>query len=246
MYDQVILNCTKAIEADPNNEKAYAWRGNAYVEKHIYNQAVADCTTAVQLKPLDTEAYNSRAIAHLKGGAVDQAISDWARVIRLKPDVAKTYNNRAGAYILKLNMTVRYPTAIEPSRLRLDLAQPILLAELSTMTNGSTTMPFSMLRKPYNWIQITLSPTPVGGLLTWQRASQKPAISDCTKAIELNPNFAGAYVNRADAYVNNRRYDDAIADCRSEIRIDPSDTPAHATLRKVAARKRSFATKKSS
>jgi tetratricopeptide (TPR) repeat protein len=172
LYDQVILNCTKAIEADPSNEKAYAWRGYAHVEKHIYNQAVADCTTAVQLKPLDTEGYNSRAIAHLKWGAVDQAISDWTTVIRLKPDVAKTYNNRAGAYILKHQYDRALSDCNQAIAIAPGLAQPILLAELSTMTNGSTTMPFSMPRKPYNWIQTTLSPTPVGGLLTWQRASQ--------------------------------------------------------------------------
>src|SRR5438874_3230597 len=71
-YDQAILNCTKAIEANPNSEKAYAWRGYAYVEKRLYNQAVADCTRAIQLKPIDTEAYNSRAIDYLKRDADDR------------------------------------------------------------------------------------------------------------------------------------------------------------------------------
>ena len=53
-YDQAILNCTKAIEANANSEKTYAWRGYAYVEKRLYNQAIEDCTRAIQLKPIDT------------------------------------------------------------------------------------------------------------------------------------------------------------------------------------------------
>lgn len=73
----------------------------------------------------------------------------------------------------------------------------------------------------------------------------KQAISDCTKAIELNPNFAGAYINRATAYMDDSRYEEAITDCRSAICIDPSYTPAHATLKKLVAKKRSLAIKRS-
>src|SRR2546429_9986617 len=57
-YDQAILNCTKAIEDNPNSEKAYAWRGYAYVEKRIYNQAVSACTRAKKLKPIGTHGTN--------------------------------------------------------------------------------------------------------------------------------------------------------------------------------------------
>jgi tetratricopeptide (TPR) repeat protein len=60
-YDQVILNTTKAIEANPNSEKAYAWRGYAYVEKRLYSQAVADCTRAIQLKQIDTTLWPTLA-----------------------------------------------------------------------------------------------------------------------------------------------------------------------------------------
>ena len=73
----------------------------------------------------------------------------------------------------------------------------------------------------------------------------RQAISDCTKAIKLNPNFAGAYINRATAYMDESRYDEGITDCRSAIRIDPSYAPAYATLKKLVAKKRSFAIKKS-
>jgi small glutamine-rich tetratricopeptide repeat-containing protein alpha len=71
------------------------------------------------------------------------------------------------------------------------------------------------------------------------------AISDCTKAIKLNPNFAGTYINRATAYMADSRYNEAIIDCRSAIRIDPTYTPAYATLNELVAKKRTFATKKS-
>jgi len=45
--------------------------------------------------------------------------------------------------------------------------------------------------------------------------------------------------------MDNSRYDEAIADCRSAIRIDPSYASAYATLKKLVAKKRSLAIKKS-
>jgi tetratricopeptide (TPR) repeat protein len=69
-----------------------------------------------------------------------------------------------------------------------------------------------------------------------EKGLTRQSISDCTKAIELNPNFAGAYVNRATAYMNDSRYDQAITDCRRAIRIDPTYTPAYATLKKLVAK----------
>jgi len=84
---------------------------------------------------------------------------------------------------------------------------------------------------------------PSGCLL--EKRADKASDSDCTEAIELTPNFAGAYINRATAYMDDSRYDEAIADCRSAIRIAPSYTPAYATLKKLVAKKRSLAIKKS-
>ena len=165
-YDQAILNCTKAIEANANSEKAYAWRGYAYVEKRLYNQAIEDCTRAIQLKPIDTEAYNSRAVAYLRRGAVDRAISDWTTVIRLKPDIAKMYNNRAGAYILKHQYDLAMSDCNRAIAIEPRLSAVYAVAELFTMTPGFTTMLFPMPLKRWSWIRRTLWPTLIEGLPT--------------------------------------------------------------------------------
>jgi len=48
------------------------------------------------------------------------------------------------------------------------------------------------------------------------------AIEECNKAIELDPNLAAAYNNRAWAYNEKGQYDLAIADCNKAIELDPS------------------------
>ena len=48
------------------------------------------------------------------------------------------------------------------------------------------------------------------------------AIEECTKAIELAPDLAGAYCSRARSYNAKGQYDLAIADCNKTIELDPN------------------------
>jgi tetratricopeptide (TPR) repeat protein len=53
------------------------------------------------------------------------------------------------------------------------------------------------------------------------------AISDYTKAIEINPNFADAYNNRGNQKSNLKDYNGAIADYTKAIEINPNDSVAY-------------------
>jgi tetratricopeptide (TPR) repeat protein len=60
-YDQAISDFNRAIELNPNDNKAYNNRGIVYRLKGQYDQAVSDFNKAIDLNPLDAEAYNSLA-----------------------------------------------------------------------------------------------------------------------------------------------------------------------------------------
>jgi tetratricopeptide (TPR) repeat protein len=49
------------------------------------------------------------------------------------------------------------------------------------------------------------------------------AITDATKAIELDPSYGLSYYVRAQAYSNSKQYDKAIADYNESLRIRPND-----------------------
>ena len=55
-------------------------------------------------------------------------------------------------------------------------------------------------------------------------------IENCTKAIELDPNFIKAYFRRGSAYAQLKRLDKAIADFKQVIQIDPQNRDARAKL----------------
>ncbi len=55
------------------------------------------------------------------------------------------------------------------------------------------------------------------------------AISDYTKAIEINPRDPNAYSIRGDTYCMQKKYDQAISDCEKAIEIDPRFAEAYFT-----------------
>ncbi|HUL37796.1 MAG TPA: tetratricopeptide repeat protein [Thermodesulfobacteriota bacterium] len=60
-YDQAISEFSKAIQINPNYDKAYNNRGIVYRLKGEYNQAISDFNKAIQINSLEAEGYNNLA-----------------------------------------------------------------------------------------------------------------------------------------------------------------------------------------
>lgn len=56
------------------------------------------------------------------------------------------------------------------------------------------------------------------------------AISDCSVAILLNPKYAKAYLRRANAYEATERIEDALADAKEALALDPTNSSTKKTV----------------
>ncbi|XP_057472830.1 uncharacterized protein LOC130761087 [Actinidia eriantha] len=66
-------------------------------------------------------------------------------------------------------------------------------------------------------------------------------IKYCTKALELNPNYVKALLRRGEAHEKLEHFEEAIADLKKVVELDPSDVQARRTiqcLEPLAAEKR--------
>ncbi|KAK7373692.1 hypothetical protein VNO80_07108 [Phaseolus coccineus] len=66
-------------------------------------------------------------------------------------------------------------------------------------------------------------------------------IKECTKALELNPVYVKAFVRRGEAHEKLEHFEEAIADMKKILEIDPSNDQARKTIRRLeplAAEKR--------
>src|SRR3972149_2138113 len=65
------------------------------------------------------------------------------------------------------------------------------------------------------------------GADNYQRGQYDEAISDFSKAIEINPAYAEAYTNRGNAYATQENYDQAISDYNESLKINPRLTETY-------------------
>ncbi|GCA71998.1 TPR repeat-containing protein YrrB [Microcystis aeruginosa NIES-2519] len=65
------------------------------------------------------------------------------------------------------------------------------------------------------------------GIIYYKQQKYDLAISDYSKAIEINPNYAQAYVNRGNLYSDLQKYDLALSDYNKAIDINPNDAYAY-------------------
>ena len=61
----------------------------------------------------------------------------------------------------------------------------------------------------------------------WRLGRPDPAVSDCTRAIELDPKFVWPYHNRGNAYNDKQDYVKAVADWNKAIELDSKFTPSY-------------------
>jgi len=95
--DDTIADCTKAIEFDPEDAKAYAGRGSAKCKKGDLEGALADFNKAIELHAGLVSAYCGRGLVQSGRGEFDSAIGDFNKAIELKLDDAGAYDGRGGA-----------------------------------------------------------------------------------------------------------------------------------------------------
>jgi len=97
-FDKAIADFSKAIEINPNSEKAYDSRGNMYLLKGQADQAIADYSKVIALNPKNSEAYINRARGFQSERQFDQAIADYSKIVELNPKNSKAFFYRGLAY----------------------------------------------------------------------------------------------------------------------------------------------------
>ena len=95
--NHVIGLYSKVIKLNPQIEKAFAERADAYLQQKEYALAVSDYDHAIALAPKDAALWNDRGLAKQETYDKDGAIADYSHAIELK---TTAYNFRALNYSL--------------------------------------------------------------------------------------------------------------------------------------------------
>jgi len=87
-WDAAIMSATAAINLNPADPTAYINRSWAYAEKGMLDQAIQDADKAVELAPRNSMAYNNRGYAYELAGSLSKAKKDYKKACDLKYEPA--------------------------------------------------------------------------------------------------------------------------------------------------------------
>jgi tetratricopeptide (TPR) repeat protein len=93
-YDKSVSKYNKALEIQPNNDRALINRALTYNAKEQYQKATEDLDKVISLNPAHSLAYYNRALIKTHIGAYNEAIEDYTQVLKYNPQNILSYFNR--------------------------------------------------------------------------------------------------------------------------------------------------------
>lgn len=226
--DEALKDFNKAIELRPNYARAFMHRGQCHDELLEFEKAFADLGNAVRLNPRLDFAFKLRADLYAKVGKFKEAISDYTRVLKLVPGDHDALSARADAY-----REIGENKLAEADERAAEKEWELLKDEPGTIspTRVVLTVPFRRYRPKLLTEEELVNSyiRSIGGnvelLPDTEEKIRKLAAEEVekyTKILLVNPNFAGAYFERANNQVRLDEFASAIADYSKAIGLDPN------------------------
>lgn len=233
-----LADYTKAIELDPDDAETRVMRGWLYQRQGRRDEAIADYSRAIALLPGDdrtsiVDAYFRRSELYAEKRLYPQALDDLDRMIALKPSFeAVARNARANVY----NKLARYDDAIADENAAIATSPRIERAyynrgwaymkkgaydaAIADFTRAIALKPDFSLYNNRAWAH-HLKGDDAGGL------------ADAEEAVKLAPKDRFCLGTRGAIYEKLGRRDEATADYRAALALDPKDREAIEGLKRL-------------
>jgi len=195
--DKAIEEYTQAIALNPDYVEAYIYRGFAYYNRGTFTSdagqhelAVKDFRKVVAMKPGTYSAYLAQGSIYIHQKEFEKGIEEVNKAIALDPDEALAYGLRGFIYMQEKNK--------DPEKVIADSSKAINIGGL--------------------WSAIAYSNR--GVTLLFAKKQYDRAIDDLSRAIELTPRNAPAYMARGIALAFKGEFNRALDDVSQSIELN--------------------------
>ncbi|MQA59959.1 MAG: tetratricopeptide repeat protein [Actinophytocola sp.] len=220
--DKVLRDLTRALERNPHDATALAYRGEVLRAKRRYSEALDDLNRAIELQPDHAWAIGTRGDIYRNVGRYADAIADYTAALALEPDTAWVLVGRGDTQ----RLLGEYQAAVADltRAVELEPADERALAYRGDSYRGMHQ--YELAHRDFDRA-IELKPTyawaiAARGMALRSMGRYDEALADYTRAIELEPIRAWMIAGRGETSRLMGRYDDAIADLTGAIRLEPS------------------------
>lgn len=214
-YDEAIAQYEGCLKEVPDCVEAHVGLGVVYARKGDLDRAITYLKQALRISPVDSEAnYNYAGILALRG-QYDDAIAHYETALRATPDKARTHTT-LGMVMLRRGRAS-------------DAAEHFMAALKINPAREDAYRGLQLARR-----QQPLKPKAmdhcIRGIQLEMGGNVQGAIDQYQKAVEINPDFADAYLDLGMAYTKLGQTDDAIGEYQAAIQIEPNMLDAHSNL----------------
>jgi tetratricopeptide (TPR) repeat protein len=210
---------SKSIAINPKNINALLARADVLYALEDLKQAKLDLDEAIKLNTNSVDAYKLRGIISFRLKQYEDAINDYNSVLKFESKETSIYYYRGLTYLEQgkyLNALTDFSEAIKKgftTDKNIYYNRAVANYYLDELDNAIADLDIYLKTNQETHI------FDLRGSIYYRQKKYEQAIADFTAAINLEPNDASSYHNRANSYRSLSRYNEAIADCRKFIEI---------------------------
>jgi tetratricopeptide (TPR) repeat protein len=104
IYRKALQEFGKAIELDPDNYRAYFWRGRVHIKTNRLKESTADFQMVIKLRPDYAEAYDNLGWVYMQLEEYDKSVNYLSKSLELKPNDGWTHYTRGRCYYKQGNL----------------------------------------------------------------------------------------------------------------------------------------------
>ncbi|MEO0468444.1 MAG: tetratricopeptide repeat protein [Bacteroidota bacterium] len=225
-YGQALGDYSFVLDRDPGNLNVLISRGALYHERGDYNLALSDFNQVLNLMPELSPVLCSRAEVYAAQGNPARAMRDYNQAIQLTPEYPEAYYGKAllmqeSGRVDEALAQVRKALEINPEYEAALLFEGKVMEEQGKEDDALIAYTRILERKP------TAMAYRQRGSLYLKLGEYQEAITDLSKAIDYNPNFALAWRERGQARFALQEYEKAIQNLNQALSIDAADPIAY-------------------
>lgn len=217
-YERALSSCTKAIEADEDNDNAYLIRG---VSKFILGDktGIQDINRALAINPDSEQGYYIRALVRAITGDVKGATEDSNRFLVLNSYSVDGYSFRAMVMLLIDDYKQAIENASQAIQKNPENANGYIMRSFAYILSGNDQQASEDIEKI---IKIGSEPGAYffRSIIRVQRGDNKGAMEDLNLAINQKFDEASVYAQRANVRVQMGDMKGAIEDLNRAIKKD--------------------------
>ena len=227
-WEKVIELGEKILELDANQHiitlsvrDTYFKQGNILLEQKSYKQAVQYFDDSIRLDTEFADGYLWRSVAYLQLKFNAQALKDFNQSVELNSgEPTIVYCKRGEIYLLQKQFDLAIADFSKSISLDSKYAEAYEKRGLTYLVKGGNTQAeqdFTRARDEFY----------ERGQSLYGQKQYYLSVEIFSKALNLDPNYAWAYISRGASYHNVKEYEKAIADYNKALDLDPKYADAY-------------------